>query len=68
MTQAKYSDAFDFSLAAVKQCDGGRRTTEASDRAILPVVTVEQCCFWLLSLYNDEARNLLNSKRFWSRG
>jgi putative transcriptional regulator len=32
MTQAKFSDAFGFSLDAVKHWEGGRRTPEASAR------------------------------------
>lgn len=38
MTQAKFSDAFGFSLDAVKHWEGGRRTPEASARAFLTVI------------------------------
>jgi putative transcriptional regulator len=38
MTQAKFSDAFGFSLDAVKHWEGGRRTPEASARAYLTVI------------------------------
>lgn len=38
MTQAKFSDAFGFSLHAVKHWEGGRRTPEASARAFLTVI------------------------------
>src|SRR5271168_5352573 len=39
MTQAKFSDAFGFSLDAVKHWEGGRRTPEASARAFLTVIS-----------------------------
>jgi len=38
MTQARFSDAFGFSLDAVKHWEGGRRTPEASARAFLTVI------------------------------
>ena len=38
MTQASFSDAFGFSLDAVKHWEGGRRTPEASARAFLTVI------------------------------
>ena len=38
MTQARFSDAFEFSLDAVKHWEGGRRTPEASARAFLTVI------------------------------
>jgi putative transcriptional regulator len=38
MTQAGFSDAFGFSLDAVKHWEGGRRTPEASARAFLTVI------------------------------
>ena len=38
MTQAKFSDAFGFSLDAVKHWEGERRTPEASARAFLTVI------------------------------
>jgi len=38
MTQARFSDAFGFSLDAVKHWEGGRRTPEASARAFLTVL------------------------------
>jgi putative transcriptional regulator len=38
MTQARFSDAFGFSLDAVKHWEGGRRTPEASTRAFLTVI------------------------------
>ena len=38
MTQAGFSDAFGFSLDAVKHWEGGRRTPEASARAFLIVI------------------------------
>jgi putative transcriptional regulator len=38
MTQAEFSDAFGFSLDAVKHWEGGRRTPEASARAFLTVI------------------------------
>jgi putative transcriptional regulator len=38
MTQAKFSNAFGFSLDAVKHWEGGRRTPEASTRAFLTVI------------------------------
>jgi len=38
MTQAKFSAAFGFSIDAVKQWEGGRRTPEASARAFLTVI------------------------------
>jgi putative transcriptional regulator len=39
MTQAKFSDAFGFSIDAVKHWEGGRRTPEASARAFLTVIS-----------------------------
>jgi hypothetical protein len=39
MTQAGFSDAFGFSLDAVKHWEGGRRTPEASARAFLTVIS-----------------------------
>ena len=39
MTQAKFSEAFGFSLDAVKHWEGGRRTPEASARAFLTVIS-----------------------------
>jgi putative transcriptional regulator len=38
MTQARFSNAFGFSLDAVKHWEGGRRTPEASARAFLTVI------------------------------
>lgn len=38
MTQATFSRSFGFSLDAVKHCEGGRRTPEASTRAFLTVI------------------------------
>ena len=38
MTQAAFSEAFGFSLDAVKHWEGGRRTPEASARAFLTVI------------------------------
>jgi putative transcriptional regulator len=38
MTQAGFSDAFGFTLDAVKHWEGGRRTPEASARAFLTVI------------------------------
>jgi putative transcriptional regulator len=38
MTQARFSAAFGFSLDAVKHWEGGRRTPEASARALLTVI------------------------------
>jgi putative transcriptional regulator len=38
MTQARFSEAFGFSLDAVKHWEGGRRTPEASARAFLTVI------------------------------
>ena len=38
MTQARFSEAFGFSLDAVKHWEGGRRTPEASARAFLIVI------------------------------
>lgn len=38
MTQARFSDAFGFSLDAVKHWEGGRRRPEASARAFLTVI------------------------------
>ena len=38
MTQAGFSNAFGFSLDAVKHWEGGRRTPEASARAFLTVI------------------------------
>ncbi len=38
MSQARFSDAFGFSLDAVKHWEGGRRTPEASTRAFLTVI------------------------------
>lgn len=38
MTQARFSDAFGFSLDAVKHWEGGRRTPESSARAFLTVI------------------------------
>jgi len=38
MTQAGFSEAFGFSLDAVKHWEGGRRTPEASARAFLTVI------------------------------
>ncbi len=38
MTQAAFSNAFGFSLDAVKHWEGGRRTPEASARAFLTVI------------------------------
>jgi putative transcriptional regulator len=38
MTQARFSDAFGFSLDAVKHWEGGRRTPEAQARAFLTVI------------------------------
>jgi len=38
MTQTRFSDAFGFSLDAVKHWEGGRRTPEASARAFLTVI------------------------------
>jgi len=39
MTQARFSDAFGFSLDAVKHWEGGRRTPEAPVRAFLTVIS-----------------------------
>jgi putative transcriptional regulator len=38
MTQAKFSDAFGFSLDAIKHWEGGRRTPEAPARILLVVI------------------------------
>lgn len=38
MTQARFSDAFGFSLDAVKHWEGGRRIPESSARAYLTVI------------------------------
>lgn len=38
MTQAKFANAFGFSIDAVKHWEGGRRTPEASARAFLTVI------------------------------
>jgi hypothetical protein len=38
MTQAKFSDTFDFSLDAIKHWEGGRRTPEAPARTLLTVI------------------------------
>ena len=38
MTQAKFSDAFGFSLDAIKHWEGGRRTPEAPARTLLTVI------------------------------
>ena len=38
MTQAKFSDTFGFSLDAIKQWEGGRRTPEAPARTLLTVI------------------------------
>ncbi|HEY4357323.1 MAG TPA: hypothetical protein VGN16_16350 [Acidobacteriaceae bacterium] len=38
MTQARFSDAFGFSLDAIKHWEGGRRTPEVSARAYLTVI------------------------------
>ena len=38
MTQARFSDAFGFSLDAVKHWEGGRRIPETSARAYLTVI------------------------------
>lgn len=38
MTQASFSNAFGFSLDAVKHWEGGRRTPESSARAYLTVI------------------------------
>ena len=39
MTQAEFSNAFGFSMDAVKHWEGGRRTPEASARAFLTVIS-----------------------------
>jgi putative transcriptional regulator len=39
MTQAAFSNAFGFSIDAVKHWEGGRRTPEASARAFLTVIS-----------------------------
>jgi putative transcriptional regulator len=41
MTQAKFSDAFGFSLDAVKHWEGGRRQPEVAARAYLTVIAKE---------------------------
>ena len=38
MTQARFSDAFGFSLDAIKHWEGGRRTPEAPARTLLTVI------------------------------
>ena len=38
MTQARFSDTFGFSLDAIKQWEGGRRTPEAPARTLLAVI------------------------------
>lgn len=39
MTQAAFSNAFGFSIDAVRHWEGGRRTPEASARAFLKVIS-----------------------------
>ena len=41
MTQAKFADAFGFSLDAIKHWEGGRRQPEVSARAYLTVIAKE---------------------------
>jgi len=41
MTQAKFSDAFGFSLDAIKHWEGGRRQPEVAARAYLTVIAKE---------------------------
>src|SRR6266516_7853879 len=38
MTQARFSDTFEFSLDAIKHWEGGRRTPEAPARTLLTVI------------------------------
>src|SRR5260370_39944787 len=38
MTQARFSDAFGFSLDAIKHWEGGRRTPEAPARTLVTVI------------------------------
>jgi len=41
MTQARFSDAFGFSLDAIKHWEGGRRQPEVAARAYLTVIAKE---------------------------
>ena len=56
MTQASFSDAFGFSLDAVKHWEGGRRTPEASARAFLTVIAKDPAAV-MKALYEPTAKH-----------
>jgi putative transcriptional regulator len=56
MTQARFSDAFGFSLDAVKHWEGGRRTPEASARAFLTVIAKDPAAV-MNALYAPEDKH-----------
>lgn len=61
MTQAKFSDAFGFSLDAVKHWEGGRRTPEASARAFLMVIAKNPKAV-IAALHSSGTRSRKSSK------
>jgi putative transcriptional regulator len=62
MTQAKFSEAFGFSLDAVKHWEGGRRQPEVATRAYLTVIAKEPAAVMRALGRDEKLRKRVQSK------